>query len=120
MLNPNFVLLYVESPLKSAGFYEALLGIPPVDKAATFSMFALPSGIMLGLWAIAGVQPPATSGGGSELAFTAAGKAAVDKAFAAWKAKGVNMVQTPVQMDFGYTFTAVDPDGHRLRVFAPG
>jgi hypothetical protein len=22
-------------------------------------------------------------------------------------------------MDFGHTFTAADPDGHRLRVFAP-
>ena len=120
MLNPNFVLLYVESPLKSADFYENLLGTPPVDRAPTFSMFALPSGIMLGLWAKAGVQPPATSGGGSELAFTAEGKAAVDKTFVDWKAKGVHIIQPPVQMDFGYTFTAMDPDGHRLRVFAPG
>jgi hypothetical protein len=23
-------------------------------------------------------------------------------------------------MDFGFTFVALDPDGHRLRVFAPG
>jgi hypothetical protein len=22
-------------------------------------------------------------------------------------------------MDFGYTFVALDPDGHRLRVYAP-
>jgi len=22
-------------------------------------------------------------------------------------------------MDFGFTFVALDPDGHRLRVFAP-
>jgi hypothetical protein len=29
-------------------------------------------------------------------------------------------VQSPIAMDFGFTFTAVDPDGHRLRVFAPG
>ena len=27
---------------------------------------------------------------------------------------------SPTFMDFGYTFTAKDPDGHRLRVFAPG
>jgi hypothetical protein len=25
----------------------------------------------------------------------------------------------PVQMDFGTTFVATDPDGHRLRVFVP-
>jgi hypothetical protein len=24
-----------------------------------------------------------------------------------------------VQMDFGVTFVATDPDGHRLRVFVP-
>ena len=26
----------------------------------------------------------------------------------------------PTAMDFGFTFVALDPDGHRLRVFAPG
>eukprot|EP01035_Chromulina_nebulosa_P002685 gene2685-biopygen2256 len=26
----------------------------------------------------------------------------------------------PTQMDFGHTFVATDPDGHRLRVFVPG
>jgi hypothetical protein len=25
----------------------------------------------------------------------------------------------PTKMDFGTTFVALDPDGHRLRVFAP-
>jgi hypothetical protein len=28
------------------------------------------------------------------------------------------MAQTPTEMDFGTTFVALDPDGHRLRVFA--
>jgi len=26
--------------------------------------------------------------------------------------------QEPTDMDFGFTFTMADPDGHRLRVFA--
>jgi hypothetical protein len=30
------------------------------------------------------------------------------------------ILQPPTAMDFGYTFLAADPDGHRLRVFAPG
>lgn len=33
--------------------------------------------------------------------------------------RGLPMLQTPTTMDFGYTFTATDPDGHRLRVFSP-
>jgi hypothetical protein len=28
-------------------------------------------------------------------------------------------VQPPTDMDFGRTFVALDPDGDRLRVFAP-
>jgi hypothetical protein len=32
---------------------------------------------------------------------------------------GLRIIQEPVKMDFGFTFTAADPDGHRLRVFAP-
>jgi len=31
----------------------------------------------------------------------------------------LDIIQEPVQMDFGYTFVATDPDGHRLRVFVP-
>jgi catechol 2,3-dioxygenase-like lactoylglutathione lyase family enzyme len=27
--------------------------------------------------------------------------------------------QSPTELDFGRTFVALDPDGHRLRVFAP-
>jgi hypothetical protein len=30
------------------------------------------------------------------------------------------ILQPPTEMDFGRTFTAADPDGHRLRVFKPG
>ena len=36
-----------------------------------------------------------------------------------WQAKGLRIVQGPTEMDFGYTFVALDPDGQRLRVFAP-
>jgi hypothetical protein len=39
--------------------------------------------------------------------------------FADWKKRGLNILQEPVQMDFGTTFVATDPDGHRLRVFVP-
>jgi hypothetical protein len=31
----------------------------------------------------------------------------------------LKIAQAPTAMDFGMTFVALDPDGHRLRVFAP-
>lgn len=120
MTDLSFVLLYVASPTESAMFYGRLLGQQPAEASPGFAMFVLPSGMKLGLWARHDVQPPATAtGGGGELCFTVPTPHAVHETYAQWVAQGVPIVQTPVQMDFGYTFTAVDPDGHRLRVFAP-
>lgn len=120
MTSPNFILLYVEDPMVSADFYEKLLKMPPVEAAPTFCMFALENGMMLGLWGRDGVAPAATAPGGAELAFTVEDAGAVDKAHALWRASGIKILQAPEKLDFGYTFTAADPDGHRLRVFAPG
>jgi predicted enzyme related to lactoylglutathione lyase len=36
-----------------------------------------------------------------------------------WKGFGLKVAQAPTAMDFGVTCVALDPDGHRLRVFAP-
>jgi predicted enzyme related to lactoylglutathione lyase len=119
MPDPNFVLLYVDDPSASAAFYAELLGRAPVESSPTFAMFALASGVMLGLWGRRGVTPAATQPGGSELAFTVENAAAVNATHAEWTQRGLVIAQPPTQLDFGYTFVALDPDGHRLRVFAP-
>lgn len=120
MSDPNFVLLYVKSVPLSVEFYSRLLGKPPVDSAPTFAMFALESGVMLGLWSKQHVEPSAQMmGGGGELAFTVDSDAAVDATHLVWRSHGMAMAQAPVKLDFGYTFVALDPDQHRLRVFAP-
>ena len=76
--------------------------------------------MMLGLWSKHTVEPAATAGGcRAELAFAVAGDDAVDSMYADWRNRRWVMAQTPTRMDFGYTFVALDPDGHRLRVFAP-
>ncbi|MDC8760423.1 VOC family protein [Janthinobacterium fluminis] len=119
--HPNFFLLYVDRPPASADFYAGLLGRPAVEVSATFALFALESGVMLGLWSKHTVEPAATAGGGgAEVAFSLADRDAVDARYADWRAKGLPMLQAPVALDFGYTFVALDPDGHRLRVFAAG
>jgi len=120
MPNSNLVIVYVEDAPRSRHFYEALLQRPPLEHTANFSMFALDSGLKLGLWDRAKVEPAATRPGSSfELVFAVPGNKDVDDALVAWKAHGAAIVQEPVMMDFGYTFVATDPDGHRLRVFSP-
>jgi catechol 2,3-dioxygenase-like lactoylglutathione lyase family enzyme len=119
MSDPNFILLYVASAQQSAAFYARLLDKAPVESAPTFAMFALDSGVMLGLWSAAGVLPFATPPGGSELAFAVVSDDAVRERHAQWRALGLPILQQPTAMDFGFTFTAADPDGHRLRVFVP-
>lgn len=118
MVEPNFVILYVENARESAAFYAELLGKGPVESSANFAMFALSSGVMLGLWTRRDVKPAASPAGGGELAITVADRAAVLALHEEWR-RNLRIAQEPTEMDFGFTFTALDPDGHRLRVFAP-
>ena len=83
-------------------------------------MLPLRDGVMLGLWKRDGVKPPATApAGGSEIAFTVGGADEVRAIHASWSKSGLIVAQPPTEMDFGDTFVALDPDGHRLRVFPP-
>ncbi|OWK38685.1 VOC family protein [Fimbriiglobus ruber] len=116
----SFVLLYVDNPLSSAAFYTALLNRPTVEESPTFAMLPLRAGVMLGLWSRKTVEPGATSpAGAGEVAFKVADASAVGAIHADWVGRGIPIAQSPTEMDFGYTFVGLDPDGHRLRVYAP-
>lgn len=116
----SFVILYVDSPPASAAFYADLLGRAAIESSPTFAMFALGSGVMLGLWSRHTAEPvPQAQGGGGEVAFTVADPEAVRRTHADWTRRGLVIAQPPTEMDFGHTFVALDPDGHRLRVLAP-
>jgi len=120
MQAPNFIILYVDKPQESGTFYSALLGRAPVDASPTFVLFALDNGLMLGLWSRQTVEPsPGASGGGAEVAFTVGDFVSVDATYSDWQMRGLKILQKPCDMDFGRTFVALDPDGHRLRVFCP-
>ena len=120
MTDPNFVILYVKDPSASAAFYADVLGRTPVEASPTFVMFALSSGVMLGLWLRDNVAPAAdAAAGGAELAITLPDADAVRATHADWSRRKLPIAQPPTAMDFGLTFVALDPDGHRLRVFAP-
>lgn len=120
-MNDNiFTILYVDSPARSVEFYTQLLGKPPVEHSEGFAMYVLGGGGKLGLWARQGVVPkPLALAGGAELAFAVSSDAAVDQAHADWLARGLPVAQAPTQLDFGYTATTRDPDGHPLRFFCP-
>ena len=120
MTDPNLLILYVDNAPASTAFYADLLGRSPVEASPAFAMFALESGLLLGLWARNMVEPATpTTGGGTELAFSVASAEAVDARHDDWRRRGLTIAQAPVAMDFGYTFVALDPDGHRLRVYMP-
>jgi hypothetical protein len=120
MSEPNLIILYVNDPLRSAKLYADLLEKTPLELHPTFALFALDTGVMLGLWSRHTAQPSAIcTGGGGEIAFIVADQTAVEALYHDWTGRGLVVAQKPVAMDFGYTFVVLDPDQHRLRVFAP-
>ena len=117
MFNPDlgFVLLFVKNPIESAVFYSKFLGIKPIEESPTFVMFMLTNGVMLGLWSAYTVEPKAIAlPGAAEICFAVED---VDAVYNAWGVQGVTIMQKPADMDFGRTFVAIDPDGHRIRIY---
>lgn len=114
----NYILLAVADPAASARFYTALLGREPVENSPTFVLYVLPNGIKLGLWIAKDIVPAPKPAGGVEVTFSHATDDDVRATYADWQTRA-EILQQPTTMDFGFTFVAADPDGHRLRVFAP-
>ena len=113
--NLDFVILFVTNPLESSAFYSRLFGLQPVEQSPTFAMFALPNGATLGLWSRETAEPQVLAGGGgSEIAFS---EENVDQIYDQWLSLGIPMAQRLTDMDFGRTFVALDPDGHRVRIY---
>jgi catechol 2,3-dioxygenase-like lactoylglutathione lyase family enzyme len=120
MIDPNFLLLYVADVGTSVAFWSDVLGRAPHERSDGFAMLPLRDGVMLGLWKVGGVAPPAhLTGGGTEIAFAVGDRESVDRIHTDWSDRKYAILQTPTDMEFGRTFTAADPDGHRLRVFCP-
>ena len=68
----DFNILYVADVAASTAFYRDLLDRPPAESSPTFAMFTFGNRVMLGLWGLDGVKPPAAVGAGG-VAATAAG-----------------------------------------------
>lgn len=119
MLNFDFVLLHVANPVASAGFYSDILGKPVVESSPGFAMLPLSDAVMLGLWLASNAAPGGTGRpGASEISFDVADVPALERIHGDWAGKGLPILVDPVEMPFGHTFVASDPDGHRIRVVA--
>ena len=118
-MTPDFMLLYVNDPATSARFYGDLLDRQPIDARAGFVMFVLDNGMRLGLWGKDTVAPAPNQPGGFEIGWPVESDADVDRLADDWADRGIAILQQPEDMSFGRTFTALDPDGHRLRVYRP-
>jgi len=99
---------------------RALLGCEPVEKQPTFALFVMDNGFKLGLWSCYTVEPvvnqraPVPAG---EIVFKVQARDEVDHFYMLWcMERQATAIQSPMELDFGYTFAAMDPDGHRLRV----
>lgn len=120
ILEPNTVVLYVDNLAISSKFYRDVLGIKPEEASPTFHTFTLSNGMGLSLKAKHAVEPPTDKNGSGELAFTLDNSKEVDALFAEWQKKEIYMALPPTVVTYGYTFLALDPDGHRLRVVSLG
>jgi predicted enzyme related to lactoylglutathione lyase len=115
MFKPSlgFVLLFVTNPQRSSLFYKDIFGIQPIEESPTFVMFALQNGVMLGLWSKYTAEPRVEATAGAlEICFPTED---VDALYEEWGKHQVTVAQKPTEMDFGYTFVILDPDGHRIR-----
>lgn len=116
----SMIVNYVDNASAAAALYAGVLGSKPLHEEPGFALFPLAEKTTLGLWSRASVKPASTARGGqSEICVTVASNDEVDATQKAWEQLGLTIVQQPTELGFGYTFTAEDPDGNRLRCYAP-
>ncbi|WP_394689617.1 VOC family protein [Hoeflea sp.] len=119
MMNFDFVLLHVANPQASADFYSGLLDKPVVEASPGFAMLPLNDTVMLGLWQAEAAAPGGQGKpGASEVSFDVKDKAKLDGLHKDWHARGIPVLVEPMELPFGRTFVAADPDGHRIRIVA--
>ena len=56
-------------------------------------------------------------GGGAEISIAVSDKNSLDQLFRNWNKLNIRFEQSIEELVFGFNFLAVDPDGHRIRVF---
>jgi catechol 2,3-dioxygenase-like lactoylglutathione lyase family enzyme len=117
MLKVDSFVLYVEDIDISRKFYSDIFECEGVVLSPTFVSFPF-GGALIELKQRAQALPPTqTTGGGTELSLSVEDPKTLRIIYELWEAKKVKLIQDLTELVFGITFVAVDPDGHRIRVF---
>lgn len=119
MFSIDSMVLYVKDINRSKAFYADLFNCTPQELSPTFAALDFAHNITITLKQLADLTPPSqVTGGGTELSILATSRAELNSLYLNWKEKGVEFAQPPTELVFGVNFVALDPDGHRMRVFA--
>jgi catechol 2,3-dioxygenase-like lactoylglutathione lyase family enzyme len=117
MASPNLVIRYVDDAHVSANFYAKLFGVDAAFDGPVFASVPFRDDVRLAFWNRPVIHPAADRPGeDGEICLKADTPQMLDETFSEWKVAGITILQEPVDMPFGRTFTAADPDGHRIRV----
>ncbi len=99
----------------SIDFYSIDFDCEQTLLSPTFAALTFASNVKITLKQSDALTP---TGGGTELSIAMTGKQALENLYKEWKAKGIQFEQAPEESVFGINFVAIDPDGHRIRIFA--
>lgn len=111
-------ILYVNAPQTSAKFYSELLDVQPAESSETFVLYRFSENCQLGLWKKEGVDPVTQfTAEGIELAIHIESKAKLLSFYQDLQGKNIEVIQAPVDMSFGHTFTILSPDNNRIRFY---
>lgn len=117
MATPNLFLVYVTDVERATAFYRDLFDLEPVMVTPRYVPFEIAPGVLLAVWSGRAEQVSRGLARTSEVGLMIpGGGAGVDAVHDEWVAKGVEILEPPVDDVFGRTFVAADPDGNLIRV----
>ncbi len=118
MFTIDSFVLYVTDVKKSMGFYSKAFDCEAELLSPTFATLEFADNVKITLKQTTDLTPMSEiKGGGTELSIALSDKATFEQLFDAWKNNGIEFAQEIEASVFGFNFVAVDPDGHRIRIF---
>ncbi|MEO9274439.1 drug:proton antiporter [Marinomonas sp. 5E14-1] len=115
----NFIILYVADIERSVEFYKPLLDRDPVEISGEFALFTSHSGMRFGLSkaSLHCSELNSEFSAKMELCFEQPNEITLQMNLIKWRELGVTFIEELTKANFKTSFTTLDPDGHKLRIF---